>query len=336
MKILCYGDLHFSKTSSLIRSQGEKFSNRLENCIDTINWVHKIAEDNNVDMIVCLGDFFDKETLDSQEITALTKIEKTNIPCVFLVGNHEMGSNDLSYNSASIFSCYNYEIIKDEKIFTSTDKEFDFHFLPYVLNNDERKIKYPKVRKTIMFSHNDIAGINLGNFVSKDGFDIKDIEDNCDICFNGHIHNGGRIGKQIINVGNITGQNFSEDAFKYKHQLVIFDTDEWKTTFIENPFAFNFYKIDLTETLLDFNVLKCNSIVSFTGYSDQIEDVKKRLWDQNKIIYTKFNIKPNVLQNDVKSETISSTNHIDKFQEYVIKTFGTDPLVISELEEVCR
>ena len=50
----------------------------------------------------------------------------------------------------------------------------------------------------------------------------------------------------IRNIGNLTGQNFSEDAFVYGHKIIIVDTSEWKFYLLENPFAMNFYKIDLT------------------------------------------------------------------------------------------
>lgn len=45
----------------------------------------------------------------------------------------------------------------------------------------------------------------MGQFISKAGFDINDIEDNCDLFINGHLHNGSKITDKIFNVGNLTG-----------------------------------------------------------------------------------------------------------------------------------
>ena len=70
-KILICGDIHFSTYSSILRKRGEFYSERLENLLWSINWVEKTAEDNKCNRIIYLGDFFDKASLDSEELTAL-------------------------------------------------------------------------------------------------------------------------------------------------------------------------------------------------------------------------------------------------------------------------
>ena len=95
MKLLLYSDPHWCEYSSIIRSRGEKYSTRLENEINTINWVQRLAEDKNCNRIICLGDFFDKESLNSEEISALSEIRWSSIPNYFIVGNHEAGINNL-------------------------------------------------------------------------------------------------------------------------------------------------------------------------------------------------------------------------------------------------
>ena len=66
MKLGLYTDVHFSKYSSIIQSRGDKYTTRLENCIDSINWVEEVLKD--CDKIVCLGDFFDKAFVDAEVI----------------------------------------------------------------------------------------------------------------------------------------------------------------------------------------------------------------------------------------------------------------------------
>ena len=39
------------------------------------------------------------------------------------------------------------------------------------------------------------------------------------------------------NIGNLTGQNFGEDAFKHKHQACILDTDNGSLQWFTNPFC---------------------------------------------------------------------------------------------------
>ena len=104
MRYFIFADPHWSSYSSIVRSRGEKYSTRLENLIKTINWVESEAQNQNCNTIVCLGDFFDKSELNSEEITALQEIKWANIIHYFLVGNHEMGRNNLELSSSHLFA----------------------------------------------------------------------------------------------------------------------------------------------------------------------------------------------------------------------------------------
>ena len=57
MRLLYYADPHWSVNSSIIRSRGLKYSKRLENLINSINWVENTARDQGCESIICLGDF---------------------------------------------------------------------------------------------------------------------------------------------------------------------------------------------------------------------------------------------------------------------------------------
>ena len=45
----------------------------------------------------------------------------------------------------------------------------------------------------------------------------------------------------------MTGQNFSEDGFKYSHCVGILDTNTLDIELINNPYALNFYKIEIND-----------------------------------------------------------------------------------------
>ena len=62
MKIVVCGDIHYSKTSSIVRGRGIKYSDRIENCLKSINWFERLALENRCDIVVYLGDFFDKNS----------------------------------------------------------------------------------------------------------------------------------------------------------------------------------------------------------------------------------------------------------------------------------
>ena len=342
MRVLVFGDCHWSTYSSILRKRGETYSFRLHNLINSINWLEKYANDNNVDFIVGLGDFFDKETLNSEEITALTEIKWSDIPHYLLIGNHEMGRNDLFYSSTQIFNKHNFYIIDKPLLKYFCNTTTNIIFLPYTLNPNKSIIdnvrKNCNNQKTIIFSHNDIAGIQLGQFVSKAGFEIEDIEKSCDLFINGHLHNGLRITDKIINLGNLTGQNFSEDAFKYSHNIMILDTDLLSYELIENPYAINFYKIDGVNSTPTFNKLKQNSVLTLKSLEKDVSYYEEEIKKCCNIIEYRILIEKEILKDTIDNINSNEfiTDHIVEFKNYVLENIGTSDLILEELEEVCR
>ena len=137
MKICIVGDIHFSSTSSILRERGERFTKRLENCIDSIEYVEKYADENGCEYIIYLGDFFDKETLNSEELTALQSIHWSDVKKVFLVGNHEMGAADLSRSSAHLLNLVPKATVVDSPN-GIVGYGVRFMFIPYILEYDRK------------------------------------------------------------------------------------------------------------------------------------------------------------------------------------------------------
>ena len=257
MRALIVGDVHFSEYSSIVRGVGERYSVRLEQCIKSINWVEQMAKFHHCDRIIYLGDFFDKATLSSAELTALQEIEWSDIKKIILVGNHEMGNAMLSQSSAHVLN-----LIPNATVVDTPRAIVDFHtayiFIPYIKEESRKSLEeyeikalselsiLPKdVEDIYVFSHNDIKGIQMGKFVSTEGFDIDDIDKHSTLYFNGHIHNGEWVSPKALNVGNLLGQNFNENAEKYSHTIYLVDTFYKTLDKFENPYALNFYKFDL-------------------------------------------------------------------------------------------
>ena len=339
MKIGVVGDIHWSKYSSIIRSRGEKYSTRLENCISSINWAEQLFIDNDCDIVVYLGDFFDSCDLKSEELTALTEINWSKFPHYFLVGNHEMGMHDLSFSSGHVFSlCDNLEVIDIPSLISYSDT--NIYFLPYILESERKAFSdYVGIDNAIVFSHNDLKGVQLGNFISQVGFDLNEIEENCSLFINGHLHNGYNVSSKIINLGNLTGQNFSEDATKYQHRVMILDTDTLKYDYFINPFAFNFFKFDLT-TDLSYDTMKtilsnsANAVFTVKTFVSSKLDFKNF---QN-VIASRVIIQPEINHNNSNDKAYESLsiNHLEKFKEYVLSEFGNSDIVLEELSAVIQ
>ena len=341
IKILVFGDCHWSTYSSILRKRGLNYSIRLHNLIDSINWVEEQARENHVDIIVGLGDFFDKESLNSEEITALKEIIWSNKFHYFLIGNHEMGRNDLFYSSTQIFDKYNFKIIDESIIKFFAQTTSNIVFIPYTLNPNKDILdkileNCNKENKTIIFSHNDIAGIQLGQFISKFGFEIDDIENCCDLFINGHLHNGTKITDKIINLGNLTGQNFSEDASKYSHNIMILDTETLKYQLIENPFAINFYKLDAVNLTPNLYALKNNSVITLKCYEKDVQYWKDAIANNSNIIESRIIIEKNKEDKEDINNDLTSSDHIEEFKKYVVANIGSTDLILEELLEVCK
>ena len=201
MKILLVGDVHFSQYSSIVRKRGEFYSKRLENCIKSLKWVEELSEQEQCDSIVYLGDFFDKSDLNAEEITALQEISWCeDVQHIFLTGNHELGG--ASYSSAQLMHQIPFTYVidhpavapihfwKDKSI--TKDRVF---LIPYLKDEAARTSVEEKLQKLwinkeegaklIVLSHNDLGGVQMGQFLSKEGLDVDLISSNCDLFING-------------------------------------------------------------------------------------------------------------------------------------------------------
>lgn len=270
VKYAICGDIHWSTYSSIIRKRSRKYSQRLSQLIKSVNWFEKLSKEHHCDGEIFLGDTLDRPDLNAEELTALQDVKWNKIPKHFLVGNHESNINTLEYSSAKYFESISADVVNESKKLEITDN-LDFYLIPYITTDKILDLKdYIDVKskkKKIVFAHQDLAGIQYGRFTSKNGFDVKDITKNCDLFFNGHLHNSQIIKNKIILPGILCGQNFNEDAFKYEHLvyiLTIHDDGSFEYEAFENPEAFNFYKLRF-EKEKDFKILdklKDHAVVS--------------------------------------------------------------------------
>lgn len=333
MKILLWTDNHFCKNSSIVTSRGDFYSTRLENQIESLNWLNQLALDTNCDSMICLGDFFDKSVLDAEELSALTEIKWNNLPKYFIVGNHELHNTDINMNSLNALSSIGTVINEPKILFKENIEVF---VLPYVTENSKLMLKeYTREgNNRIILSHNDLKGIRYGQYESKLGFDIKEIDDCCKLFINGHLHNQTQVNSKILNLGNLTGQNFSEDGFKYNHCVGILDTSTLEIDLINNPYAFYFYKIE-ADSEKQLNAVLSNLPVNYSIGSikvpEKLKDFAKK--ECNKV-FKSYRLQ--LIQSEhIQVETqILKIDHIDKFKTYMTEVLGNSDLVQSELNHL--
>lgn len=337
MKILLFTDLHMCPRASIINKWGTKYPSRLENCIESVNWLERKAEELGCDYIISLGDFFDKPDLTSETITACNEIQWSNIMHYHLVGNHDASTSSLDFNSVNRLSASNHRIISEPSILPYSD----IGFLPYVTECDRKPLSeyFHGWRPRILLSHNDISGIQMGPVVSKTGFSIEEIEANCDLFLNGHLHNGQALSTKVINLGNLTGKDFGEDAARHSHNIVILDTDTLQLEYLENPYAYNFYKlqIDCEGDIAYLDTLKNNAVVSIKCEQTLIEQVKRKIADADTIIESRIILTKRQIDTEAETTELDLTvDHLARFIECCKATIENSTLLDEELSEICK
>lgn len=342
MKILLFTDLHMCPRASIINKWGSKYPARLENCINSVNWIERLAKEYNCSFVINLGDFFDRPDLPSETITACNDICWSDIPHYSLVGNHDASVSSLVFNSANSLLGTNHKVITEPTILELSD--CSICFLPYIVECDRKPlVEYFKTvnrsKPVIICSHNDISGIQLGPIMSKTGFSLDEIEANCDLFLNGHLHNGQALTEKVINLGNLTGKDFGEDASKYKHAAAILDTETLQLTFIENPFAYNFYKmqIDTIKDIDELRVLKSNAVVSIKCESSIAENVRNFITEScPQIVDSRIILIKRQEEATSEAEIDLSVDHLAKFIECCRASIEFSTLLEEELSEICK
>lgn len=341
MKILLFADLHMCPRASIINKWGTKYPIRLENCIESVNWLERLAEERGCDYIVNLGDFFDKPDLSSETITAVQDIEWSNIMHYHIVGNHDASNSSLIFNSVNALAAGSHSIItKPEMLFLD---DCNILFLPYIVECDRKPIDQylheKNSKPTIIFSHNDLNGIQLGPVMSRTGFTVEEIEANCNCFINGHLHSGQAITNKVINLGNLTGKDFGENSFLHGHNVIILDTKTLELTYVENPFAFNFYKIqiDTESDIGQLRNLKQRAVVSIKCDSTLVEKTKQVISELANILESRIIIIKKYEEVTTEDSTIDLTvDHLARFIECCRANIEVSTLLEEELAEICK
>lgn len=349
MKLLIYGDVHWSETSSLINMRQNKFSKRLELLIKSMDWVNQLAVGQQCEATICDGDFFHRTYVSDEESTALKEIHWADMTHYFLVGNHESSQRNLFFNTTALLAGDNRFVIS-EPCQNWTIGNTQIHFLPYIVDEERKPLsdylekdvdENGQYLKNIVISHNDIAGVCYGGFESKLGFSVKEIEDNCDLFLNGHLHNSEWITDKILNIGSLSAHNFTNDSYHYKYGAWVLDTETLKLTFFENPYSLSVYKIDIfkKEELNKLSELKPNAMISVRCTDDLLQDVNKTLTalkTSGQVLASKLSTIHETSENPVEDLADLSVNHLEEFAKFCPAKLGYSDVLAYELAEICK
>ena len=304
-----------------------------------------MSKEKNCDLEVCLGDFCDRSDLTDEEISALREIKWNDIKKYFVVGNHESAQHELTFTTMQAIDNGNISIINRPTGIVIEDNTY--YFIPYFIDSDRPSFKEMiddmKVEsrgKKIVFSHNDIAGINYAGFISKSGFSKEEIESSCDLFLNGHLHNGQKISDKIYNLGSFSAHNFTNDSFNYKYGAWILDTDDMSLEFIENPFSLNFYKLSIIEEsdLKQLSKIKNNSVLSIrysTHLANELESELNKIKEKLIVTPRMMAIRETANAAEIKIQDLRS-NHLERLVTFCRQALDNSDILEAELAELCK
>lgn len=309
MKFGIFGDPHITKKIQEFQTQWDKLV--VEAFVD----MYKTFDNNNVDVVVCTGDFFDKAVLEAKHVKLVSEVidimasKKTYL----LLGNHEIDSEE-----HNILSAYDGLIETIIPVTTLSDLSGAL-FIPY--NVDLSSLDSNMFKNRIIFTHHDIYGSVLagGKVKASFGYDPNMFND-AKIVFNGHIHLRSTLGK-VKNVGSLFSTQFgelSEDGSDTP-MYYIYDTETSNLScFINHKSLFyvtcSINDIDkvVNETYKDLNLIlrvsyEEGSVEDFTVPDNVLKVSKRKIISNNTLSSTE--IVKNSTAIDIK-EMISS--YIDK------------------------
>ena len=288
MKIGIYADAHFSLNSSIILGQTNSLEGRLNHLIDSFEWMYGLFRDNGVETIIDLGDLTDSYVIRAEEITAVSKALSfnTTIPEFHILGNHERLDYKGEISSISfVDSIDNQYVVTDLTHMTLDDKSVIL--LPYSNGYTDEYIE--SLEDTdYLFTHLDILGSDTGDWSLTDGIKPTILANKFGLTVNGHIHNGSWvIPNKVLNLGSISGQNFSSRQISWNPSVMILDTDTNDYKLYENPYALIF--VNKSAGSIDQVVKLVNGITEGT-YAVQLRVPVSLVEETRKVIQTNDHI----------------------------------------------
>lgn len=316
VKIGLYSDPHFSQNSSMLVGRDGKYSKRLTNLIESFKWMNNFFNREGCSEVFCLGDMTDRPDLTAEEITAMSECNISDHHLI--VGNHCRSDKNGEINSLSMFSAIYYE----PKVISLGSR--NILILPY--NSTPVDLSSYKDIDVIL-SHNDIKGYDFGNHISDEGYSLEDILKSCKLFINGHLHNGGwLVQDRILNLGQLSGMNFSSCGGQWEPSVAILDTEDLSIKFYENPIALRFKKIEMKTLVSLKNYL--NSLNPEVGryvlqvkVPESISQNARKLLDQydnvlsSRVLVVKSSKK--TTSKKVNEETPSQTSIYDKLRDFI-------------------
>lgn len=228
-KALLFADLHLGVHQNSPRWH--------QLAIEWANWAKSIAEKEQVDSVICLGDYFhDRDQIDVSTLDVARKILNifSNFKIYLITGNHDLyfkEKNDVT--SLHIFEGYPYvNVVNNPTTFRCGENQINM--VPWSDAHDEKNYE-----GDVVLAHAEFKTFKMqNNKFAENGLDIDQFKNKKKIVLAGHFHisdirNGGNL--KIGYLGNPFQHTFG-DMNNNKFVYVI-DFQELKLKSFENEFS---------------------------------------------------------------------------------------------------
>jgi DNA repair exonuclease SbcCD nuclease subunit len=279
-KIILSADWHLKFSSQFDRTTDQGIPSRLQEIIESVDWVLSVGKKQKATYFLGLGDIFDSsEKLLTREglsiKTMFNRISKQYTKtAMFLVGNHDQISSehnilDLFSPIIKVFSSPSFVDIPGARLF----------FLPYLRESEDLYAALKEFEshdcpgKKYLFAHfwdTSVMGVD------PEAIDLTKVNlDFFNRIFLGHYHvPSSNFNSKIIYIGTLLNKRFNETGPKGCWTL---DVETNKLEFFANPGSPEFFVLQDTNVLTDAENLVTNAYYRIACDPENVLEVTKLL-----------------------------------------------------------
>lgn len=303
MKIGCYGDVHLTKN---MRSLQEVWD---VSATQSIYYMYDEFDKQDVEMVVCLGDFFDTPRIEAKYINLvmplLDSINSRTYPTYILLGNHEADSSES--NILEFLSTY-----ENIHPVTHTQMIENLLFIPYY----EDPQLYDMSSDTIVFTHHDIYGSDLASGKTKAFFGLDPaIFKDAQLVMNGHVHLKSKVTHNVVNAGSLLVSSQGELRVGDYPSYYTIDTRTGAYQTFSNEYSMIYQTIDV-EDVSKVDQYDSSKLVLRVEYEGEIPET------QIESLHTSWKKKLSSIEGIV--ENIERDSNFD-MKNYLVEYLSKDP-----------
>lgn len=206
-KAILFTDLHLGLKGNI--------SEHNDICIEYINWLIKLAKENDVDTAIFMGDYFHNRSMLNIKtmnygIRVLKMLDQSFSKIYFIVGNH-----DMYYRTQRDITSVKFAESFQNVEFIDTIKSFDnCLFVPFLVNDEWKDLT--RYNSQYVFGHFELPGYKLNSLITMPdhGKETENTFNKCEYVFSGHFHKRQRktlsSGTEIHYIGNCFPHNFND------------------------------------------------------------------------------------------------------------------------------